>query len=146
MSLKLLEFWRSCLLFMPCIIEGFVWKNKREWGDPCRRLFFCVRRRFFNDINGLGGAGGSLRRSFKILQWFQEVRTILNLQAPGVYWTPVSGFRLTFPAGGSICDPLCWLFPSSVALIVLTVYGQRFKRSTPKCDFFGFFLVCNVIT
>jgi len=24
-----------------------------------------------------------------------------NLQAPRVYWTPVSGFRLTFPAGGS---------------------------------------------
>ena len=26
----------------------------------------------------------------------------------GVYWTPVSGFRLTFPAGGSTVDPLCW--------------------------------------
>ena len=30
-----------------------------------------------------------------------------NLQAPRVYWTPVSGLRLTFPAGGSTVDPLC---------------------------------------
>ena len=55
-------------LVSPCIIEGLRQKVKQIGDSDVDLCSFVFRRRFSNDIKRLGGAGGSLIVSFKIVQ------------------------------------------------------------------------------